>query len=335
MIDITSNPKSLRSLINDTKKEKYNFDLPIQRELVWNNKEKSWFIDTIFRYKVISPALINKHSDENIFDVVDGKQRLTTIKTFENNELRLSKDLSPLVIDDIEYEIAGKKFEQLDEELQSRFYDKDITVITMIDATDEEVSDIFSRINLGRPLNNSQRRSTVENVEVRNIINSITSHAFFEKMLTPAQKRSAVEKDIVRQTLMLIEKSDKYDFGSFKNADINKFLQYYNKKVSNPENKAEIEQKLENINKALDRLDQEFNEDTKINRLTLPFAIYGMYRMYKDSKSTGKYVEWLRNFLNTWGTDEEYMKYCQGGTANAENVNGRLQYFRAAIRTIQ
>lgn len=254
---------------------------------------------------------------------------------FENNEFRLSKNLQPVVIDDTEYEIAGKKFEQLDEELQSIFYDKDINVITMIDATDEEVSDIFSRINLGRPLNNSQRRSTVENVEVRNIINSITTHPFFEKMLTQTQRKSAVEKDIARQILMLIEKTDKYDFGSFKNADINEFLLYYNEKVSNPENKTEIDQKLENIHKALDRLDQEFYEDTKINRLTLPFAVYGMYRMYKDSKSTSKYVEWLRNFLNTWGTDEEYMKYCQGGTASAENVNGRLQYFRAAIRLME
>lgn len=74
---------------------------------------------------------------------------------------------------------------------------------------------------------------------------------------------------------------------------MNKFIEYYNKKFSTPEGKENSDKKIENVNKALDRLNEEFDDDVKIKQFTLPFAIYGMYR---DSKSTSKYIEWLKNF---------------------------------------
>ena len=335
MKDIKTTPKSIRSLISEIRNNKYNFDLAIQRKFVWSLKEQSLLIDTLLRDYPVYPALINRHSEENLYDVIDSKQRFTTIAAFANNEFKLSKNLKPVVIDGKEYEIAGKKFEDLDEDVQLKFYDRDISIITLTDATPEEIADIFDRVNLGKPLNNSQRRSTVENDEVRDIVKSVATHPFIQSMLSPSQIKNDVDKDIARQTLMLTEKSNEYDFGSFRNNDINKFLTYYNEKISDPSKADEVNLKLENIQKALDRLNEEFvGSEVKINRLTLSFTVYGMYRVYKDSKSTAKYIEWLKNFLNNWGSDDEYMKYCQGGTASAENVNGRLQYFRNAIRNI-
>jgi len=57
-----------------------------------------------------------------------------------------------------------------------------------------------------------------------------------------------------------------------------------------------------------------------------------MYRVYKDSKSTAKYVEWLKNFFETYDSNTEYLQYCSSGTSSGEMVNGRLQIFRNAIR---
>ena len=37
---------------------------------------------------------------------------------------------------------------------------------------------------------------------------------------------------------------------------------------------------------------------------------------------------------DTYDTNETYLVYCGSGTANAENVKGRLQYFRDAIRVM-
>lgn len=50
MEDIKTSPKSLRSLVGEINKGKYNFDLPIQRRAgIWKPKEKSLFIDTLLR----------------------------------------------------------------------------------------------------------------------------------------------------------------------------------------------------------------------------------------------------------------------------------------------
>ena len=105
MEDIKTQPKSMSSLISDINKGRYNFDLPIQRRAgIWNKKELSLFVDSVLRLYPIYPALLNKHSDTKILDVVDFKQRFTGLAAFVNNEFALSKDLKPIVIDDVEYE---------------------------------------------------------------------------------------------------------------------------------------------------------------------------------------------------------------------------------------
>src|SRR5574344_1118477 len=116
MEDIKTQPKTVQSIINEINKGKYNFDLPIQRRAgIWNKKEIRLFVDSIVRPYPIYPALINKHSDTKVLDVVDFKQRFTGLAAYANNEFALSKDLKPVVIDGVEYEIAGKKFKKLDE----------------------------------------------------------------------------------------------------------------------------------------------------------------------------------------------------------------------------
>lgn len=188
MEDIKTSPKSLRSLVGEINKGKYNFDLPIQRRAdIWNSKEKSLFIDTLLRNYPLYPALVNKHSDTKEIDVVDFKQRFTTVASFANDEFKLSKNLKPLIIDGVEYEIAGKKFSKLDEVVQGRFNDRDISIITMTDATEEEISDIFDRINMGHQLTSGQKRSTIQSKQVRKIVYSLAAHPFFAKVLSKAQ----------------------------------------------------------------------------------------------------------------------------------------------------
>lgn len=292
------------------------------------------FIDTLLRNYHIYPALVNKHSDTKEIDVVDFKQRFTTIAAFANDEFKLSKNLKPLTIDGTEYEIAGKKFSKLDETVQSRFNDRDISIITMTDATEEEIVDIFERINMGHQLSNGQKRSTIESNEVREIIYSIADHPFFEKVLSPAQFKKNLDRDIVIQCLMLTEKTDKNNFTSFRDVDMNKFIMYYNDKIADPNEKQFAEKKIENLRKALDRLNEELPEDVKIKASTIPMCIYGMYRMVRDSKSTSKYMEWLNEFLASYDTNLDYLQYCSNGTSNSDMVNGRLQFFKDAIKEI-
>ena len=336
MEDIKNQAKSIQSIINDIGKGRYNFDLPIQRRAgIWNNKEISLFIDSLIRMYPVYPALLNKHSDTKILDVVDFKQRFTGLYDFVvNNKFALSKDLKPVVIDGVEYEIAGKRMKKLDDAVKDQLFSRDITVITMVDATPDEINDIFDRINMGHPLTNGHKRSTIESDEVRDIIYKLASHPFFEKTITKANRNKNVDRDTVIQILMLTESSDDYDFGSFRNNDMNKFITHYNELINNEKTKQDTLSKVKSIQDALDKLDEEFKERIKIKTTSLVMVCYGMYKVCKDHKSGTKYLSWLHDFLDNYEKNESYLIYCRTGSASSEMVNGRLNYFKDAIKTL-
>ena len=62
---------------------KFNFDPPYQRDSVWDEEKQSFFIDSILRNYPIPPIFLHQKIDDDTgritFEVVDGKQRLTTI----------------------------------------------------------------------------------------------------------------------------------------------------------------------------------------------------------------------------------------------------------------
>ena len=59
------------------------------------------------------------HVEEVTYDI-DGVQRLSIIDDYMKNQFALSKHLEPIIIDGQERIIAGKRYEQLDEELREQ-----------------------------------------------------------------------------------------------------------------------------------------------------------------------------------------------------------------------
>lgn len=292
-----------------------------RREGQWSPKMKSELIDSLLRSYPINPTYCVRDNGE--LYTIDGVQRLSCIRDYLDNKFALSKILEPVIINGKEKEIAGKKFNKLDEETQEALLACELQVYEITEYTDKEIRQMFSRQNSGKKLNNTQLRTSLESDEFREVIYSLTSHPFFAKCFTKTQLKNDTDKDTVRQILMLTEQSNDYDFGSFRSNDINKFVVGYQEHINYD--------KIELIKQALDKLDESF-EEIKIKQLSIPMCIYGMYRIIKDNKDTGKYVEWLKDFLATYETNEDYLQYCGSGTSSSEAVKGRLNYFRDAIK---
>lgn len=326
MKDLQVKTRALSSLLKDIAKNKYDFNHPLQRQSgQWNKLSMSKLIDSAIRLYPIYPALVVDNGDDT-YGVIDGKQRLTIFTSYANNEFALHKSLSPVDIDGTEYEIAGKKFDKLDEEVKERFKAREFQLYIMTNATENDIREIFARINSSKGLTNTQKRTVVENEELAKVVFELKSHPVFTKITTPTQRKKDEDKDIVRQVLMLSEMSNEYDFGSFRNEDINKFIERYNGNINYG--------KVETIKEALTALDTAF-ETISVNKVTVPILLYGYYRIVKDKKGMQKWNDWVKNFIETYDTNEEYKQYCNGsGTASAEMVKGRLQYFRDAIREL-
>lgn len=336
MIDINNKTTSIYSILKDIKKDKYNFELPVQRrEGIWKPAEKSLFIDSILRNYPIYPALINKHSDTEKMDVVDFKQRFTTLRDFCNDKFKLSASLKPIDINGTIYEIAGKKFSALDDEVKDEFNKRQLSLLIMTDATPEEIADIFSRINMGHQLTPGQMRSAYESDAVRASVYEIADYAFIANSVGKAKIKSNGDRDLVRQTLMLIENGNGFELNSFRKDDMKKFIEYYNGALESDETKASVIERTNILKNALVKLNERYPDGLKSNLSSVPMIIYGLYKTIKDHKSTEAYFNWLDAFIPDLVNNEEYMQYCKVGTAGKDNVIGRYEYFRNVLRNLQ
>lgn len=292
-----------------------------RREGQWNTRMKSELIDSLLRNMPINPTYCIK--DGKMLYTIDGVQRLSCIRDYLDGKFALSKTLDDIVINGETKQIAGKKFKKLDEDTQDVLINCELQVYEITEYTDKEVRQMFSRQNSGKKLNNKQLRTAIESDEFGEIIYSIASHPFFEKIFTKTQLKGDSDKEAIRQVLMLTEHDGKNDHISFRSNDINAFILDYQNHIDL--NKIDI------LRQSLDKLNDNF-EEIKVKPLSVPMIVYGMYCVIKGKKSTTKYIEWLKNFIKNYNTNDEYLQFCGSGTSNADMVIGRLNYFQNAVR---
>lgn len=153
----------------DIKDGEYDFDHPLQRrEKQWSALQQSELIESLMREFVIPPVYtIDEKRDYGRVKptkkkvVIDGKQRLTTIRSYIKDGFALHKSIKPMELDGVEYEVAGKKFSELDPEVQEVINAADILIYScpVDDISNNEVKEIFRRLNNGKQLTNAQKNS--------------------------------------------------------------------------------------------------------------------------------------------------------------------------------
>lgn len=126
-----------------------------QRSPVWTASAKSFLIDTILNGMPIPVILFRTNIDRNsqkIYrDVVDGQQRLRAILGFAANDFPLGARSGPL---------QGKFYKDLDPEQQDSFLSYKLPTTQLINASDEDVLEVFLRINSYTvPLNHPEIRN--------------------------------------------------------------------------------------------------------------------------------------------------------------------------------
>jgi hypothetical protein len=113
-----------------------------QRQSVWPPVAKSYLIDTVLRRlpipKIYLRTSVDIATQRTYREVVDGQQRLRTIIDFAEDKFTLG----PRAI-----EFEGLRYSMLSDELKERFLTYRIGVDQLVNATDDDVLEIFSRLN--------------------------------------------------------------------------------------------------------------------------------------------------------------------------------------------
>lgn len=120
-----------------------DLDPPYQRRSVWNQDYKDYFIDTvlngypapaIFIYQEITPEGVSKVS------IVDGKQRLSTLFEFANNEFPVFEKATI-------QRLRGKYFKDLDTNDKQEFWKYQFAIEYLPSSDEQVIGNIFDRIN--------------------------------------------------------------------------------------------------------------------------------------------------------------------------------------------
>ena len=172
-MDTSKSPWPLSTIFGIRKRIDTNPDY--QRPAVWTRSQKQLLIDTILRNYDI-PKLywrkIGKSPDK--YDVVDGQQRLRAIWEFFEGAFKLIRDAEPID----EFKVAGLSYSELPDELRMRFdiYPLDIVLVT--DAEEDEVREMFLRLQNGTTLKAQEKRNAYLG-RMRDFVKELAGHPFF------------------------------------------------------------------------------------------------------------------------------------------------------------
>lgn len=202
-------------------------DPPYQRESgIWSVEKKQLFIDSIMNGFDV-PKLyfhdIRSEGEPVSFNVIDGKQRLGAIWEF----LDKSKGFS--LADDFTFSgdvswfeeegppSPGRKFSELSDKQQEYFRLQAIDVVEVAGADEEDIEELFSRLNNGEPLNAAEKRNAMGGNMIK-LVREIAREDDLTDILRFNEKRMSYHE--VAAKLLRLELNDLKGQGLF--ADLKK-----------------------------------------------------------------------------------------------------------------
>lgn len=312
-------------------KKVLSFEHPIQRKSEqWSDTQKSLLIHSMLaNYPVPNIYVLREDSQEldeknkpvfNYF-VMDGKQRLTSVLSYIWGEFPLDENIPAITIDDVEYQIAGKYFCDLDEPVQYEIKRYKFDIIAFEECSNREIEEIFFRLNNSTPLTKSQVAKAKVGVEIAELINGLLTSKFFTVScnFSKAQLKSSDDQKVLIQSMMLLDTNNVPDF-ELKDFSENSILEY------SESIRGTYTDKQSNILKsAIQYLTDAFPEKNKqLRKISIPTLVY-MADIAEDKEIKPMYFrQWFEFFTEEDGLMEDYKTFCSTGSTKLEKVQGRL-----------
>jgi hypothetical protein len=193
-INIIPKQDSLSNLIERLKNNEIDMNTEFQRHAdLWGADKMSRFIESILiRFPI--PSLYFDASDDNNWLIVDGLQRLSTIRKFVVENELLLKDMEYL------QDLNGSDYKTLPRVYQRRINECPVTLFILQQGTPEEVKySIFRRINTGGlVLNNQEIRFAMASNYLREFLKKLAQNEYLVKTVGDQSKRMMDQELVLR-----------------------------------------------------------------------------------------------------------------------------------------
>lgn len=176
-----------------------NLNPPYQRRSVWNREYQEFFIDTIILDFPAPAIFLYEEIDESgiaTYNVVDGKQRLTTIFTFIDNIFCVSKTSD-------KSDLQEKYFADFDKDQKSLFWSYSFSVEYLPTSDLSIINNIFNRIN-----------KNVAKLTAQELRHAMFSGDFITSVETCTDRLFSLAKDFPRIAHKSMREMKDYEFVS-------------------------------------------------------------------------------------------------------------------------
>lgn len=274
--------KSVSDLVSMMKNKDITLDPDYQRNYIWDNKKASLLIESIL-LSVPIPVIYVAEEDDGHWTVIDGLQRLNSIKRFADNEFRLY-GLEVLT------ELNRVQYSKLNPKAARIFRNGIIRIIVLLEDSNPEIKyDIFLRLNRGAiTLNEQELRNCLYRGKFNDMLKEIRAYPPYLRCLGfSAPHKRFNDAELVLRYFALSESynREKQKVENYQNK-MRAFLNSYikSKKVFPDETKQIFESKFKETvdkvyevfgEKAFRRVDIEGYIDNRMNRALMDVVMLG------------------------------------------------------------
>ncbi len=289
-----------------------------QRSSVWRLEQKQILIDSILR-KIDVPKIYLRELKNNTFqyEIIDRQQRMRAIWDFMNNKFPLSEEAEQLLIKEKLYEVSEKVYSDLESRIKvERIHKCNLDIVIIYDATEDEIADLFYRLNNGTPLSPAEVRNSMPG-QMTITIREMSKHPFFEKV--SFSNRRFAHAQVCAQMMML---GLNYGLADTRDRTLSKMYTDYKKSV--PKGILDnLKDTLDVLQKLFPQKSRSLNRAQTINLFLLVSYLLNTTKLTKTFYDS--FLDWYLSSEPIRAKDNEYKLYMTSSANSRNAIEGRFR----------
>ena len=334
LINIQTKLMSLDTLIKRIREGEVDLSPDFQRAEVWKPTTKSRLIESLL-IRIPLPAFYMDATDEDHWLVVDGLQRLSTLRDFVVQKGMALRDLEFLT------QFHGFKYDDLPRDYQRRIEETQVTVYLIEKGTPAEVKfNVFKRINTGGlPLSPQEIRHALNQGPVTKFLKCLADSEEFQRATDNgvSDKRMAARECVLRFMAFSLTPPEVYKASDF-DAFLSDAMGALNK-MPEAEREALATRFIRATEASRDIFGEAaFRKPKRVNRSPVSKALFEVWTVTMDSqtdeslerlkKESDRATEAVVGFMRN---DSKFLEAVSQGTGDVAKVRLRFGRFQKAV----
>jgi hypothetical protein len=195
----------LETIVTRINRAELDLQPNFQRGEIWDRKRRQRLIDTILREWYVPAIHIVVDPDGNE-SVLDGQQRLATVRSFFADEISVDGQIEP--VDETIQSLDGLKYSELPDSVRRSVNRFTIQTIALRDYNPQEPNELFFRLNQAYNLTPPEKRNALHGRardQVKNLVVQLTADGLLTKEVIGFANGRLAYDDIIARACALLD----------------------------------------------------------------------------------------------------------------------------------